>query len=111
MNECNNSADQRKNEVLAENPKWHIKCHIKSSKLDLNLRKKLVKCYIWSMALYGAETWTLRAVDQKQVESLEMWCWRMMEKISWTDHVRNEAVLLSFGVCDHTILRGYQKHL
>jgi hypothetical protein len=26
-------------------------------KLDLNLRKKLVKCYIWSMALYGAETW------------------------------------------------------
>jgi hypothetical protein len=28
----------------------------KTSKLDLNLRKKLVKCYIWSMALYGAET-------------------------------------------------------
>jgi hypothetical protein len=25
-------------------------------KLDLNLRKKLVKCYIWSTALYGAET-------------------------------------------------------
>jgi len=25
-------------------------------KLDLNLRKKLVKCYIWSMTFYGAET-------------------------------------------------------
>ena len=24
----------------------------------------------------------------------EMWCWRRMEKISWTDHVRNEKVLL-----------------
>jgi len=34
-----------------------------TSKLDLNLRKKLVKCYGWSMALYGAETWTLRATD------------------------------------------------
>jgi len=33
--------------------------------LDLELRKKLVKCYIWSIALYGAETWTLRAVDQE----------------------------------------------
>jgi hypothetical protein len=22
-----------------------------------------------------------------------MWCWRRMEKISWTDHVRNEEVL------------------
>jgi hypothetical protein len=30
-----------------------------TSKLDLNLGKKLVKCYIWSIALYGAETWTL----------------------------------------------------
>jgi len=35
-----------------------------TSTLDLELRKKLVKCYIWSIALYGAETWTLRAVDQ-----------------------------------------------
>jgi hypothetical protein len=58
------------------------------------LRKKLVKCYIWSIALYGAETWTLRTVDQKHLESFEMWCWRRMEKIIWTDHVRNEEVLL-----------------
>jgi hypothetical protein len=35
-----------------------------------------------------------RAVDQKHVESSEMWCWRRMEKISWTDHGRNEDVLL-----------------
>jgi hypothetical protein len=53
-----------------------------------------VKSYIWSVALYGAETWTLRAVNQKHVESFEMWCWRRMEKVSWTDHVRNEEVLL-----------------
>jgi len=36
-----------------------------TSTLDLELRKKLVKCYIWSKALYGAETWMLQAVDQK----------------------------------------------
>jgi hypothetical protein len=60
--------------------------------LDLEMRKKPVKCYIWSIALYGAETWTLRAVDQKHLESFEMWCWRRMEKISWTDHVINEEV-------------------
>jgi len=47
------------------------------------------------MALCGAEMWTLRATDQKYLESFEMWCWRRMEKISWTDHVRNEVVLLS----------------
>jgi hypothetical protein len=43
--------------------------------------------------LYGAETWTLRKVDQKYLESFEMWCWRRMEKISWIDRVRNEEVL------------------
>jgi len=65
-----------------------------TSTLDLELRKKFVKCYIWSVAVYGAETETLRAVDQKHLESFEMWCWRRMEKISWTDHVRKEEVLL-----------------
>jgi hypothetical protein len=64
-----------------------------TSKIGLELRKKLVKCYIWSVALYGAESGTLRAVDQKHLESFEMWCWIMME-ISWTDHVKNEKVLL-----------------
>jgi hypothetical protein len=43
-----------------------------TSKLDLNLRKKLVKCYIWIIAFYGAETWPLRKVDQKYLESFEM---------------------------------------
>jgi hypothetical protein len=28
--------------------------------LDWELRKKLVKCYIWGVALFGAEIWTLR---------------------------------------------------
>jgi len=65
-----------------------------TSTLDLKLRKKLVKCYIWSIALYGTETWTICAVDQKHLESFEMWCWRRMEKISWTNHVRNEEALL-----------------
>ena len=74
-----------------------------TSKMDLNLRKKLVKCYIWSMALYGAETWKLRAADQKYLESSEMWFWRRMEKISWTDHVRNGEVLVRINEQRNTL--------
>jgi hypothetical protein len=55
------------------------------------LKKKLVKCYIWSIALFGHEIWTLRKVYQKYAESFEMWCWRRME-ISWTDRERNEVL-------------------
>jgi hypothetical protein len=60
----------------------------------LELRKKPVKFYIWSVALYGAETGTVWGVDQKQLESFEMWCWRGIE-ISWTDHVRNKEVIFT----------------
>jgi hypothetical protein len=63
-----------------------------TNKVDLNLRNKLVKYYIWGIALYGAETWTLRKIEQKYLESFEMWYLRRMEKISWTDRVRNEEV-------------------
>jgi hypothetical protein len=43
-----------------------------TSTLDLKLRKKLLKCYIWGIVLYGAETWIIRTVDQKHLESCEM---------------------------------------
>jgi hypothetical protein len=36
-----------------------------TSKLYVNLRKKLVTCYICNTTLYGAETWTLRKEDHK----------------------------------------------
>ena len=45
------------------------------------------------VALCGAETWTLRKADQKYLESSEIWCWRRMEKISWTDREKNEEML------------------
>jgi hypothetical protein len=66
---------------------FNKKKNLFTSKLYLNLRKKLVKCYIWSIACCGAEMWTLPKVDEKYLKSCEMWCWRRMEKISWADRV------------------------
>jgi hypothetical protein len=50
-----------------------------TSKLDFNSRMKLMKCYIWSIALCGAETGILQKVYQKYRERFEMWYWRRME--------------------------------
>jgi len=58
-----------------------------TSKLGLNLRNKLVKCYVWRTTCYGAENWTLRNVDQKYLESFGMSCWRRLE-IIWTNRVK-----------------------
>jgi hypothetical protein len=62
-----------------------------TSKWDLNSRKKLVKYYIWNIALYGAAAWTLRKVGQIFLEIFEKWSWRRME-IIWTDRVRKEEI-------------------
>jgi hypothetical protein len=54
---------------------------------------EIARCYGMEMNVkHGAETWTLRKVNQKYLESSEMWCWRRMEKISWSDRVRNEVL-------------------
>ncbi|KAJ4435883.1 hypothetical protein ANN_18503 [Periplaneta americana] len=61
--------------------------------LKKELRKRLVKFFVWSVPLYGAGTWTLRRSEEKRLEAFEMWIWRRMECVKWTDRMRNEAVL------------------
>ena len=65
--------------------------------LEKELRKRLVKCFVWSVALYGAETWTLRRNEKRRLEAFEMWIWRRLERVKWTDRIRNEAVLERVG--------------
>ena len=50
-----------------------------TSKLDLSLRKKLVKCYIWSIALCGAGTWD--ALESRSEIPERFWN-LVLEKIS-----------------------------
>jgi len=62
-----------------------------------DVKKKIVKTLIWTTLLYGAETWTLRKEDIRRLEAVEMWMWRRMEKISWTEKITNEEVLERVG--------------
>ena len=38
-----------------------------TSKRDINLRKKLIKCYIWSIKLYGAEAWKRTSESRSEI--------------------------------------------
>uniref|UniRef100_A0A8D9A7F9 Craniofacial development protein 2 n=2 Tax=Cacopsylla melanoneura TaxID=428564 RepID=A0A8D9A7F9_9HEMI len=64
-----------------------------SNNIDLQLRKQLIKTLVWSVALYGSETWVIGERDRKRIEAFEMWCWRRMMKIKWTERMSNERVL------------------
>jgi hypothetical protein len=40
--------------------------------IGLIFEEETYECYIWSIVLYGAETWTLRKIDHKCLESFEI---------------------------------------
>lgn len=62
-------------------------------KLKLNLKKRLTKSLIWSVALYQSEIWTIKAAEKKLLESSEMRIWRKTMRVSCREHKRNEEVL------------------
>ena len=59
-----------------------------SNALSLGTKKELIERCIWSVALYGPETWALGKNEQRVVNAFETWCWRRMLKIKWTDRKR-----------------------
>jgi len=69
------------------------KKRLPTDKIDLDLKKKIVKCTIWSLVLYGAESWTMTQANKERLEAFDMWIWRRMLKISWVDKVSNAEVL------------------
>ena len=64
-----------------------------TGKMNLELKKRIMKYLVWSVALYATETWMLTQTVRRRLEAFEMWIWKGMEKISWLDKVTNEEVL------------------
>jgi hypothetical protein len=67
-----------------------VLCNVKISK---QIRLRTLRCYIRSILLYGCEFWTLKKKDVKLLQSLENWLYRRMQRMSWTQKIRNEDVL------------------
>ena len=59
---------------------------------NINMRR-ILQCYIWSTLLYGCETWTLTKTMGRKLEAFDMWVYRRMLRVSWTEHTTIEEVL------------------
>ena len=57
------------------------------------LKMKLVNALIWPIITYGAEGWTLKKDDKRRLEAVEMWCYRRLLRISWTEKRTNKRIL------------------
>jgi len=78
---------------------------------DISGRTKfrLLKCYIWSLFLYGSETWTTKKSTEAKIEAFEMWCYRRMERVSWKEMKTNEEVLRDIGMKEKCLLKMIKK--
>ncbi|KAJ4446093.1 hypothetical protein ANN_12785 [Periplaneta americana] len=67
--------------------------------IPLSKTEAVVKQFSFEKEVWhcGAETWTLRRSEEMRIEAFEMWMWRRMERVNWTDRIRNEAVLKRVG--------------
>eukprot|EP00112_Aurelia_sp_Birch-Aquarium-sp1_P002606 Seg129.3 transcript_id=Seg129.3/GoldUCD/mRNA.D3Y31 product="hypothetical protein" pseudo=true protein_id=Seg129.3/GoldUCD/D3Y31 len=46
---------------------------------------------------YACETWNIGKEEGRKIDSFELWCYRRMQKISWTERKSNDEVLRSVG--------------
>ena len=76
---------------------FNKKRELLTKRMSTSLKTRVIKTVVWSTALYGSETWTLKQAERNRLEAFEMWCWRNMEKISWRTHTTNEDVLKLVG--------------
>ena len=66
--------------------------------IPLFLKLKILKCLIWPVVLYGCEAWTLRKEESDKLKAAEMWFYRRLLRVSWTDKRTNESVLEELSV-------------
>ena len=59
---------------------------------------KLLKTLVFPVFLYAAETWTIKMADRKRIDAFEMWAYRRMLRISWTEKKTNVSILNALKV-------------
>ena len=66
--------------------------------LGMKIRLRVLKCFVWSVLLYGCEAWTLDKTLKRRIEAVEMWFLRRTLRLPWTARITNERVLEMAGV-------------
>ena len=54
---------------------------------------RIMHALVFLAILYGSESWTMTKADRRRTYSFELWYWRRVLRISWTDRVTNKTVL------------------
>jgi hypothetical protein len=80
-----------------------LKAILTNGKISKKTRINLIRTYVWSSLLYGAESWTMDKEMEKKISAAEMWFYRRMLKVSWTKRVTNAEILRRVGAPDRLL--------
>ena len=70
-----------------------INSSLRNHSLSMKVRLRVLDCYVYPVLMYGSEAWSITSDMKRRLESCEVWFFRKMMKILWTDKVCNEDVL------------------
>ena len=64
----------------------------KSRDITLPTKVRLVKAMFFPVVVYGCESWTIKKVEHRRSDALELWCWRRHLRVPWTARRSNQSI-------------------
>ena len=66
---------------------------LKSRDITLPTKVCLVKAMVFSVVVYGCESWTVKKAERQRIDAFELWCWRRLLRVPWTARRSNQSIL------------------
>ena len=67
----------------------------KNKDVSLTTKCRLVCTIVFPITIYGCESWMVKKLDRRKIDSFELWCWRRLLHIPWTAKISNKEELKS----------------
>ena len=48
---------------------------------------------VFSVVMYGCESWTVKKAECRRIDVFELWCWRRLLRVPWTARRSNQSIL------------------
>ena len=65
----------------------------KSRDIILPAKVHLVKAMVFPVVLYGCASWTIKKAECWRIDAFELWCWRILLRVSWTARRSKQSIL------------------
>ena len=66
---------------------------LKSRGISLSTKVRLVKAMVFSVVMYGCESWTVKKAERRRIDAFDLWCWRRLLRVPWTARTSNQSFL------------------